>query len=318
MFKFYEHRKTFFAISIAIFVVGIIMLFINGVSLDIQFKGGTILKYTYENEIDENAVAQLASDTLGVNVTTQKTTNFTDNTNQVVLNITGNEGMTAETQDELFTKLQEAFPDNNLSVSETSTVDPFIGAEFLRKGLLAIGLASALILLYVWFRFRTIRGLSAGVAALIALLHDILMVFFTFIIFNIPLNDGFIAVMLTILGYSINDTIVIYDRIRENDRLNGGKMQLVDLADLSLNECFTRTLNTSLSTFISMAVVLVMSLVFHLTSIFNFALPMLVGIVAGCYSTMFIACPVWVMWNNHKAAKNPVPAKNAKGKKAKK
>ncbi len=204
------------------------------------------------------------------------------------------------------------FSGNNLQVSETYNVDPFYGQEFFTKGIIAIALAALFIVIYVWFRFRSIHGLSAGVMALVALLHDVLVVFFTFIVFKIALNDAFIAVVLTIIGYSINDTIVIYDRMRENQRILGKKISLGNLIDLSQNQCFTRTLNTSVTTFFSMAIIVIMSIVFNLISIRSFALPMMVGIVSGCYSSLFIACPLWVLWNTRGGRNKPAAAKSGR------
>ena len=166
-----------------------------------------------------------------------------------------------------------------------------------------MAIAAVFIVIYVTIRFKKISGLSASVTALAALLHDIILVFFTFVIFKIPINDGFVAVILTVLGYSINDTMVIYDKIRYNSRLHAGKMSYEEIANLSINECITRTINTSLMSTIAIALVYVFSLVSGLTSVANFALPMMVGIISGCYSTLTITAPLWVTWQNHKAKK---------------
>ena len=246
---------------------------------------------------------------MGIDTDTQETADLATNSKSIVLTIAGDNGLTAEKQQTLYDTLKTKFSSNNLIINETYNVDPFYGREFFEKGMLAIGLAALFIVLYVWLRFKTIHGLSAAMMALVALLHDVLMVFFTFVVFQIPINDAFIAVVLTIIGYSINDTIVIYDRMRENQRIYGNKISLGELINLSQNQSFTRTLNTSMNTFFSMVIVVIVSIVFNLVSIRSFALPMMVGIVSGCYSTLFIACPLWVMWNTRGGRNMPMQVK---------
>lgn len=175
-----------------------------------------------------------------------------------------------------------------------------MGRSFFIKCLSCIGIAFVLLVLYIALRFRKIGGASAGVMAIIALLHDILIVYFVFIVTKSPLNDNFIAVVLTILGYSLNDTIVIYDRIRENRELQGDKESLVDIVNLSINQTLSRSIHTSLSTFIAIAIVYVVGLIYGISSITTFALPMMVGVVVGCYSSICIAGPLYVAWQNRK------------------
>jgi len=155
------------------------------------------------------------------------------------------------------------------------------------------------VVIYVWIRFRRMGGLSAGVMALVALLHDILIVFFTCVLLKIPIGDSFIAVALTIIGYSINDTIVIYDRIRENSRTYK-KLPVDTITDLSINQSFTRSVNTNLAVLISVSAVYILAFSHSIDSIQNFALPMAIGAISGCYSTICIAGPLWVMWQKRK------------------
>lgn len=156
-----------------------------------------------------------------------------------------------------------------------------------------------LIVIYVTLRFKIISGFSAALTALLALFHDLLLVFFTFVIFGIPINDGFVAVVLTILGYSVNDTIVIYDKIRYNKRLHAGKMSIEEIADTSINQCLTRTVNTSLMSGLAIALVFIFSLISGLTSVSHFALPLMVGIISGCYSSITLPGTLWVSWQKH-------------------
>lgn len=302
MIKFYEKRKIFFAISIAIMLVGIVSIFINGVNLSIQFKGGAIIKYSFTGDIDIAQVANTATTTLNRNTEVQITEDLATKSKKLVLNLAGNEGLEAGDQDKLDGVLKTTYPDANLEFSESNVVEPFIGKRFLQNGMIAIVLASVFIILYVWVRFKRISGLSAGVIALIALVHDVLVVFFTFTFFKIPINDSFIAVTLTIIGYSINDTIVIYDRIREN-KPAFNKKPVEELVDVSINQSLTRSINTSLTTVICVLIIYIFAYMYNIESIKTFALPMMIGVISGCYSTNCLAGPMWVMWQKKKLIK---------------
>jgi len=172
-------------------------------------------------------------------------------------------------------------------------VEPFFGRRFLLNGIKAIALGALAILVYVWFRFRRIGGLSAGLMALLAICMDLYVVYTTFILFKMPIGDTFVAVFLTIIGYSINDTIVIYDRIRENFKLYR-KEPIETITNLSITQTLGRTLNTSIAVFISVALVFVISAINGIESIKTFALPMAAGVISGSYSTICLTGPLWV------------------------
>ena len=135
---------------------------------------------------------------------------------------------------------------------------------------------------------------------MIALLHDILIVLFIFGIFKIPVNDAFVAVTLTIIGYSINDTIVLYDRIREHRNGAKNKSTLAELVDISTTETLQRSINTAFTVVLCALVIFVVSVVYGMESITNFSLPLLAGLISGCYSSICIAGPLWVWWEEHK------------------
>ena len=294
-FSFYKHRFLFFAISGALLVIGLVFLFINGVDLDIQFKGGAILKYSYVGTLNADDVADFTSQKLGRLVTVQLTKDLTTDETRVALQLSGEYGMSSTEQEDLNAALATQFPDNKLTTVETSLVEPFFGKMFLEKGILAVVLAMLLILVYEWITFRKIGGLSAGITALAALFHDLLAVFFTCVIARIPIGDTFVAVALSIIGYSINDTIVIFDRIREN-RKRYPKVAIDTVADLSIRQSMMRSINTNVAVTISIALIYIFATQASLESIIAFALPMLVGSISGCYSTLCIAGPLWVMW----------------------
>jgi preprotein translocase SecF subunit len=297
---FFSKRKIFFGISLSIMLIGIIAMFVNGVQLDIQFKGGAMLKYTYTGTIDENVADDIVSGVLNRPVTSQLTTDIATGDQRLILNIAGKSGVEAKDQKTFDAKLKEAFPSNNLVLSESSMVEAYFGQRFLRRGMFAIVLASILVLIYVWIRFKMMGGLSAGVMAVVALVHDVLVVFFTCVIFKIPIGDNFVAVALSIIGYSINDTIVIYDRIRENSKTFLG-YPVETITDLSISQSMMRSVMTNLAVMISISMVFILATTHGIDSMKSFALPMAVGTISGCYSTICIAGPLWVMWKKKKA-----------------
>ncbi|MDR3085460.1 MAG: protein translocase subunit SecD [Christensenellaceae bacterium] len=306
IFPFYQKRKIFFAISGALMLVGLIFLFINGVSLDIQFKGGAILKYDLvaSPTIDPDDAAAIAGGALGNGLATaQITTDYMSQNQMLVLNIAGGDGLSNEALQGVTDALIAAFPDQGLTLAQTNNVAPFFGQKFLTNGIIALLLSALLIIAYVWFSFRKIHGLSAGVTALLALLHDVIIVFFTFVVCRIPIGDSFIAVALTILGYSINDTIVIYDRIRENSLAAKKGVKVDEIVDRSISQSLTRSINTSLAVFLAVGLVYVFAAGNGLESIRTFALPMAVGTISGWFSSVVIAAPLWTMWQKRKEAK---------------
>lgn len=308
--KFYQHRKIYIGISLAIFAVGMICNLIFGTELDIDFRGGALVEYSYTGTIDQETVDQAIADALGQPVTVTITDGLTDaegnSTNTLTISLSGSDGISLDDQQAIDDQLAAAYPDSTFEMIQSSSVPPTMGSMFFAKCLVAVGLAAVLLVVYVAFRFRKIGGMSAGVMSLVALFHDVLMVYFTFVIFGFPLDDNFIAVVLTILGYSLNNTIVVYDRVRENRRLLGPKASYEELVDTSINQTLTRSINTSLCTFLAIAVVFIVGLVFNLSSVTTFALPMMIGIVTGCYSSVCLAGPLYVMWQNHKQKKRAV------------
>ncbi len=297
-FNFTAKRKLFCIISAAIMLVGIIVNLILGVELDIDFKGGTMLKYSYEGNLDKNAVVAFVDEKLPeaeVDVTTEAGIK--------VVSVTLTEDMSLEEQSAFQTALSKQYPNNKITSINVNSLQASYGRTFFLKCLAAIVLASLFLVIYIGLRFRRIGGISAGVMALLALLHDVLVAYFTFVIFRIPLNDNFVAVVLTILGYSLNDTIVIYDRIRENRRKMDKATPIDEIVNVSLRQTFSRTLNTSICTFIACATITVVAMIFSLSDVVSFALPMTIGVLSGFYSTVFLCTPMWALWVERSEAK---------------
>ena len=228
--------------------------------------------------------------------------------NHVSISFVGNQSISLENQKKIQESLSAKYPDAGFELVESSSVNPTMGQQFFAKCLIAVAVTFLLLIIYVALRFKKIGGASAGVMAIIALLHDVSIIYFVFVIFRLPINDSFIAVVLTILGYSLNNTIVVYDRVRENRKLMGPKASVEELVDASINQTLTRSINTSLCTFVAIAAVYVVGVIYGLESVSLFALPMMIGVAVGCYSSVCLAGPLYVMWQNHKSKKRQAAA----------
>lgn len=300
--NFFGNKKIFFGISLAIAVIGIICNFIFGTTLDIQFTGGSMLKYTYSGEVDSRELKNIIQKATPDNrVTFSESKDLVNGTNKITVQFSGNETISTDLSKNLTKDVEKAFPDNNFKLEESSSVDATMGMSFLLKCLCAVALASILMVLYVTLRFKKIGGLSAGMFGLVALFHDVAVIYFFYVIFRMPIGSNFIAVALMILGYSLNDTVVIYDRIREERKNLGYKADLVDVFNVSMTKVIRRTIMTTVTTLIAVVTVYIVALVFSLDSVTGFALPMMVGLVSGCYSSICIAGPLWVLWQQRKA-----------------
>ncbi|WP_307999770.1 protein translocase subunit SecF [uncultured Gemmiger sp.] len=301
--RFIPNRKKFYGFSCALIAVVLVFCGVFGVHMDVEFKGGSMVTLAYQGEADLNALKSTISDELNQSNLTLQTGSDISGSQTLTVTLPGSQTLTTEQLDNLLTTLNEQFPDNAFAQNEVSNVDATIGKEFLLKSVVALVAACVLIMLYVAYRFRRIGGFKAGATAVVALLHDLFVVFGVFVILRIPLNGNFIAAMLTILGYSINDTVVIYDRIRENSALYSKKqLSLPDLVNLSINQSFSRSLMTTITTCCALGVVCAVSIVYRLDSIYTFAFPLLFGMISGVYSTICIATPLWVDWKQRKKA----------------
>lgn len=296
--------KTVLIIYAVFFIVGIVFMFVPsfGVKLDINFSGGTKLAYSYEGDIDDAEIESAVKEVIDNSFTVSKSTSLAGDTKTFEITLVGRESISAETQEELTGKLTETFGDNDITLYNSNSVSPNIAGTFFAKSLVAVLITAVLVVIYVGIRFRRIGGVSAAVTALLTLIFDVLVTFFVCVIFRLQIDSNYIAVVLTILGYSLNDTIVIYDRVRENERLNPDA-EIGVLVNDSINMVKVRNIVTSVTTFIAVITIVVVSELFGLSSLRTFAVPMAFGIVSGGASSLFIAGPMWVIWNRHKAKK---------------
>lgn len=301
-FDFIAKRKIFFAIPIVVAVITIITALIAGIAVDIEFKGGTMLTYSYVGDLDTKGVqTTVEAMNLGtVGVTTGSA--FGTDLETVQISFSSDEGLTADVQASVTDTLVAAYPDNTLELVNSQDVNPSSGFSFFLKCFVAVIFSFVLLVIYIAFRFKNIGGWSAGVFAIVALAHDVFMVFASFVFLRLPIDANFMAVILTILGYSINSTIVMFDRVRENRKLYGKKYTIPELVNASINQTLGRSIKTTITTGIAILSMCVVALVCGVESIVSFVLPLLVGLLAGAYSSIFISGPLWAMWKTRPGA----------------
>lgn len=334
---FVANLKKYLIISAAAMLIGIIGICIFGVDLDISFTGGSRFTYTYDGELDLDEVKKVADDTLGVSTTVTGSASAVDaGSSKVVIAFgkaitasdiasdkeddTDSEAKQDAIHEQLEAALQKSFEKNKIEFAESNVIEATTAKGFYAKSLVAVALSAVLVIIYVGIRFRKIGGVSAAVFAFLALIHDVIIAFFACVLFRLPIDTNFIAVVLTILGYSLNDTIIIYDRVRENRSKQRGA-DLGEIVDLSVNQTLTRSLVTSITTFIAVVVVAVVAEFYGLTTLRSFAIPMALGMVSGSYSSICLAGPLWVKWSAFRKRRAESKEKNGyakKGKKAKK
>lgn len=286
MFDIIEKRKIFFAVPILIILIGIICFAVNGgLNTDIDFTGGTAIYVDLGAEYNEVAIRDCINPIDGVTVSSVQKT---DGTSAVVKTTS----IDTELREKVTEELKKAFPDSN--VMSVDNVSASVGKDLWTNAALSIIIVAAAMLIYITFRFELLSGISA----VLTLIHDMLIMISIYAIFRFPVNTSFVAAILTILGYSINATIVIFDRVRENARFMK-KSEFKEVVNTSIWQSMGRSINTSLTTLITITAVYLLGV----PSIKDFALPLIIGIVAGTYSSIFIAGQFWVMFKGKKASK---------------
>ena len=309
-------KYYFFVLSGVLILAGLVGLLVNGVKLDIQFQGGTRITIQMpNNDYDTNKAVDLVQKTIGKTATVLKSQTYNaDNKatklNIMVLDIASKDTLNETQRSTLLTALRTEFKLSDNAATNVNSIAPYIGDEIKTKSLYAIFWASFVIILYVWWRFKIMSGLSAGVMAVVALLHDVLIMCSVYFIFKIPLNDSFVAAVLTVIGYSMNDTIIIYDRIRENSNLLR-KVPIGELVNKSVVQTLNRSINTVVTVLICIITLFIFASINNITSVIDFTLPLIVGIASGMYSSIFVASSLYVVWKE-RGARKKISTKPAK------
>ena len=304
---FVRRSKICYCLSLAVIIIGFVFMGINksktgdALNYGLDFKGGTSTNVTFNEDL---SLDYLSSDVAPV------VTKATGDNNPQISKVAGtNEVLIRTTELDLDQReaMNEALKENFDVDTEKITAENISGSvsnEMKADAVKAVCIAAVLMLLYIWIRFKNVYFASSAV---LALMHDVLVVLTCYAVFRWSVGSTFIACMLTIVGYSINATIVIFDRIRENLKLKDG-MAVSDIVDLSVTETLSRSLFTSLTTFVMVLCLYIMGV----SSIREFALPLMVGIVCGAYSSVCVTGPLWNLMNSHKAKKDADAAAKAK------
>lgn len=286
---FTKYLKVTGTISIIIIAVGIIVgSAMGGLNLGIDFTGGSLTVVDMKAEFDADYVRQ-ALETIGQADAPVVKSGDDQQEAQIRMQDIDDDAMQADVTEQLLTELQSEYPD--AEVVSVDRVGGVTSGEMVAGAIWAVVIACGLMLIYIWIRFE----LFSGIAAVICLAQDVFVMISFVSLFRLPINSGFIAGCLTIIGYSINNTIVIFDRIRDNQKTLGKKYSRDEIANRSVKETLTRTINTTVTTLI----MIVCLYIFGVTSIREFSLPIIIGLLAGTYSSIFLSAPIWARLGDH-------------------
>ncbi len=301
-FDFIGKKAIFFGASLAVIAAGFIAMGVqtaignNSLNYSLEFLGGTSTTVEFNEyytlEEAESEIVPLIAEAIG---STDIQTQNVNDSNQIIFKT---QTLELEQREALNEVLAENFDVDESAITSTS-IGSTISSEMRRQSIIAVLVAAFFMLLYIWFRFKDIR--FAG-SAIIALIHDVLVVLALYAIARISVGNAFIACMLTVIGYSVNDTIVVFDRIRENKKRmrDESAESYKELANLSLQQTLSRSISTSITT----AITVLMLLILGVTSIREFALPLLAGVICGTYSSIFIATELWYVMKTKLVKKN--------------
>lgn len=282
--KIIENRKKFFLLSLVVILIGIGAMVFQGsqgngvLNWDVEFTGGTSMLYDMGEDVPQSDLIAVISDATGQS--SPQVQEIVGST-EVTLKLSS---LDSEAREALTDAIQAVYP--NAELKSSSDVSGTVSSEMQMAAIKATLIACVAMLLYISLRFRDFR---AGGSAILALVHDVLIVLAAYAVFRIPVNNTFIAVLLTVLGYSVNSTIVIFDRIRENRKILPEEMERAERFDTSVKQTLRRSIHTSVTTFLAVGAVYFLGV----QSIKEFALPMMVGIIAGAYSSICISASIW-------------------------
>ena len=275
-----KNKKIWFSLSLIVIITGMVLGMIIGYNLGIDFTGGTLIEIQMNEYVEADEIREITDE-----IDKNATINHIGETKDII-QIRTTENLNNEARMELFGLFKEKYSLDESQPLRSEQFGPAMGKEIQNKALLSVIIATIGMLIYITFRFQ----LSYGISAILALTHDVLFVLAIYAIFRIPLNSPFVAAMLTVVGYSINDTIVVFDRIRENMK-HAKKNAYEEVAEMSIKQTISRSINTSLTTLLA----IIALYIFGVESIREFTLPLLTGIMVGTYSSIFIASPIWVL-----------------------
>lgn len=288
MFSIVKNYKIFFSITIIFLLIGFGSIVTRGFNLGIDFTGGSIVDLTFENPVNVAQVRDVLKEHyMGNSIIQLENSDGKTEANSVLIRT----GVVEDTElratmNDLQSKL------GNYQIQRVEQVGATIGSELVQQAAMAIVLSWVLMIAYITFRFE----FKFAIAAIIALIIDVLVVLSYFSLFQMEMDSSFVAALLTVVGYSVNGTIVIFDRIRENLKIHRRSESLGDMVDNSIWQCMTRTIYTVATSLFA----IVSIFLFGGETIHNFSFAMLVGFASGAYTSIFLAGPMWMFLKNKK------------------
>ncbi|WP_298124662.1 protein translocase subunit SecF [Brevundimonas sp.] len=303
-FKFVNYARVFAALSVVLCLAAIVGCFTPGLNMGIDFRGGASIEVakpagqTIELEQVRGAVSDLGLGDVQVQGIARRDTNVADGST-AILRFQVPEG---RDQTEVVRQVETAITAaaGEVTYSGVSVVGSKVSSELFTSGLLALGSAIVLMFLYIWFRFEP----QFGLGAVVGLMHDVILVFGVIVLFRLEFSLNMVAAILTVIGYSMNDTVVVFDRLRENLR-KYKTMPLRDVIDLSINETLSRTVVTGITAIMVLAVLAI----FGGEALFGFSIALMFGIICGTYSSVYVGAPVILLWGVKRGVTDPDPVK---------
>lgn len=289
-FPIVKNMKVFGLISVLLCATGLISLLLlpfgtNLYNLAIDFAGGTQLEFNMHQEVTADLsgeIAALVEEATGVKPESPIAVGV--DKDHVMIRSTS---LDTEQREAVIQAMQKAYNLTDDDLDKNDDVSASVGNDLKRKAFLSAAVAIVLMLLYITFRFE----FTSGLAAVVCLIHDLLIMLSVYVIFQIPLNQNFIAAALTILGYSINASIIVFDRVRENLRV-ARKESFEEICERSIWQTMGRTINTTLTTLFMVGMIFILGV----TSLRDFTLPLIIGILAGGYSSIFLSSSLWAFF----------------------
>lgn len=291
-FNFTKNKMKFLLIPVIVIVLGIVMYFVRGgFNFDVEFMGGIRMQVNVGTDFKNSEIEKIVEDATGLDTVIQA--GSTSNIAIIKLPASESTEKDEENKNKAFDALKKEYSLKDEALMSAQSADPSFGKEVQGKAVSFTLLAILFILIYIIFRF----DLKSGVMAIFALVINVLIMAAVYTTTNIAINTTFIAAMLTVIGYSINNTIVIFDRIRENKRLRRRGETIAQMTDRSISETMGRTINSTITTLITIVLIYILGV----DTIKQFALPLIIGIIAGAYTSIFVASTFWAAWEQSSA-----------------
>ncbi len=276
---FNKYFKTANIISLILILVSVVFLIFKGLNYGVDFKGGTLIEL---RALDNNTNITIIRDKFNkMNLNGLKVKQFGNDTDFIIK--FQNDGQNPKIINEIKSKLN--MDRENFDFRRVENVGPKVSSELLKSGIVAITLSLLAMLVYIWIRFEW----QFSIGAILAIFHDVIITLGIFSFFSLEINLSIVAAVLTIVGYSMNDTVVIYDRVRDNLKKSAG-IKIFDLTNISINETLSRTIITSVTTLLA----LISIYIFGGEILKGFSFAMILGVLFGTYSSIYIACPILV------------------------